>query len=820
MIKDVITIARRELSAYFNAPVAYVFSVVFLFVICGTYMATFFLSGLCSMRSMFSILPLIFIVFIPALTMRLWAEERKNGTLALLFSLPASSASLCLGKFLAAFLFGTLAVLGTLTIPLMLAFLGNPDPGPILGGYLGTALLTAELLSLGMAVSALFTDQIVAFILTLVLGFASFLLGTDFTASLVDGWLPGLGTFLKDTVGIPCHFNSFAKGVIDAGDVIFFVSYTALFLVTNILILEGHLKMRKTRGSTLGIALLFGIVVLLNGIVKDVTLPRADLTEEGLYTISAGTKRVLERLKVPVTVTYYVTSRDRLPTPMKDIARDVKDIMEELAKLSPKFSFRVVDPMNIPDKIPDLQKKGIMPFSAQTIEQDTVNIKRIYSSIALAYLDKKEEIIPQIVPESLGNLEYELVSRIYRLTLDHKPKVVIWAPHRELDLQTMQFLQQMGRPVPPSDDYQTLAQILSGEGYQIVRQNIDKNHPLPEDTRLLILLSPQELNERQRYEIYRFLRSGGSVILAAQALEYSYDDGGPQGLAVTASQLPIDNVNSLISPLGIEISKNMLFDQRHLPLQITSRQRIGMFTALVQTPVNYPMQIQVLSDQMNQHLSITNRVQGLLYLWGSSLKLNGEKIRNLGLKATTLFNSSPASWERPYHFGTLTEQDLNPPEMQQMKSKPLAVFVEGLFPDLYKGKPVPKWPSSGNSNDEKHSENPEKNIKQENRQAAQAKPGKMIVIGCSKMFTDTVIGALGNTTLALNCTDALALGEDLIHVRSKTQIQRFIPPVPARAKIFWRALVIFLVPFLWTTYGIIRALKRKKARANCKFAVG
>ncbi len=820
-MKNIITVARREISAYFNAPVAYVFSVVFLLVACGTYMATFFLSGLCSMRSFFSTVPLILIVFIPALTMRLWAEERKNGTLALLFSLPAGSAELCLGKFLAAFLFSILVTLGTLTIPLMLAFLGNPDPGPILGGYLGITLLTAELLALGMAVSALFTDQIVAFILSLVIGFACYLFGTDFTPSLIDGWLPGFGTFLKDTVGIPSHFNSFAKGVIDTGDVLFFLSYTILFLAINIFILEGRLKMRRTKGGGLGIALLIGITLLVNGVVRNISLPKADLTQEKLYTISAGTKRILKKLKAPIIVTYYVTSRDRLPTPMKDIARDVKDIMEELARLSPKFIFRVVDPMKIPDKIPDLQKKGIVPFSAQTIEQDTVNIKRIYSSISLAYLDKKEEIIPQVVPESLGNLEYELASKIYRLILDHKPKVVIWAPHRELNPQTLMFLQQMGRAVPPSYDYQTLIQILNGEGYQVVRRGIDKNHPLPKDTSLLFILSPERLNERQRYEIYRFLRSGGSVILAAQALKYAYNEDSEGGITVTPRQVPIDQVNRLISPLGLKISKDMLFDQRHIPLRITSTQRMGMFTAMVQTPVNYPMQIQVLSDQMNQDFSVTNRVQGLLYLWGSALRQDHKKINKLGIKVTTLFKSSPASWEVPYHPGNLSQQDFIPLGRDKMGARPLALYVEGIFPDPFEGKPVPPWPSSGKKKKgEKTGADQAKTAETGQQSIARPKSGKLIVIGCSEMFTDTAIDAMDNTTLALNCVDALALGNDLIHVRSKTQIQRFIPPVSAQARIFWRAIVIFLVPSLWMAYGIIRALKRKKARINCVFITG
>ena len=803
-MRQALNIARRELAAYFNSPVAYVFIVVFLLVTCGIFMTGFFLQGVCSMRGLFSMLPLVLIVFVPAVTMRLWAEERKTGTLSLLFSLPASSATLCAGKFIAALAFGATALSGTAVIPVMLGILGSPDPGPIAGGYLGSLLLTAFLLSLGMAISALFSDQIVAFILTLVAGLGLFLLGTDFIPAFIDGWVSGLGTFLRDTLGIPSHFNSFTKGVIDLGDVVFYLSYAALFMVINVLILEGRLRMRISRGFSLGVVLLLGIGMFLNGVVKNAGLPRIDLTQDGLYTVSPAMKKILERLKAPVTVTYYVTSRDRLPTPMKDIARDVRDILEELSRLSPRFTFKIVDPARMPDRIQDLQKKGIMPFSAQTIEQDTVNIKRVYSSLAVSYLDKKEEVIPQVVPDTLGNLEYELASRIYRLSLAGAPKVVLWAPKRRLDPQTMELLHRMGRPIPPQDDFQTLVELLEGEGYQVLRQGIDKDHPLPEDARLLILMGQVDLGERQRYEVFRFLRRGGAVLLAAQGCRYSYDEG-PGGLSAVAQGLPLDGVNKLLSPLGLQVKKDMLLDQRHMVLEMTSQRRMGMFTALVHTPVNFPMHVQVLPDQMNQGLSITDRVQALLYLWGSALEVDKEKGPKGALTRTVLFTSSPASWTVPFHFGALTPADMAPPGPDRLGPRPLAVLLQGTFPNPFEGKGVPAWEKEAKGGGK---ERPSPMPKD-------AKPSRMLVVGCSEMFTDNVIGALGNATFALNSVDALALCDDLIHIRTKSQVERYLAPVSARAKIAWRIAAVFLVPALWIAYGIARALRRKGAREHC-----
>lgn len=816
MLRDVLTIVRREVAAYFNAPIAYVYCIVFLLVTCGLYMTSFFLAGVCSMRAFFASLPLLLVVFVPALTMRLWAEEQKSGTLALLFSLPISSATLCLSKFLAAFAFSALALSGTLTIPLMLGFLGTPDPGPILGGYLGGLCLLALLLALGMAISALFPDQIVAFILTLVIGFGSYLAGVDFIAMFLDGWVPGLGSFLKDGVGLSSHFASFAKGVVDLGDVLFFVSFAVIFIAINVLTLEGHLRLRAARGFALGMVLLLGIGLFLNGTVRNLRTPRFDLTAERLYTVTPATKRVLERLQVPIQVTYYVSSRDKLPTLMKDISRDVGDILSELAVLSPKFAYRIVDPAADPDGISNLERKGIVPFSAQTIEQDALDIKRVYSALSLAYLDKTEEVIPQVVPDSLGSLEYDLVSRIYRLTLKEKPKVVLVTPQRSVDDQTVRLLREMGRPLPPEDDYQILREMLQAEGYEVLSQDIEAGTPLPEDVRLLIFLAPGELNDRERYEVARFLRSGRPVLVAVQRFRYSYGEG-PDGLNALAQKVPT-NVDDVLGPYGLSVDEDMLFDQRHAILQIASRREMGLFTAMVQTPVKFPMQIQVLPDQMNQEVSITNYAAGLLYLWGSGLRLDEEKAAEAGLKTTILFRSSPASWTMPTHVGPLTEEDIEPPSPEEMESRPLAVLLEGLFSDPFAGMNPPPWPeepTETHEGDETKSETGEKATSTTESPSHAPAPSRLLVVGCAEMFTDSVLSALGNAVFFLNSVDALALGEELIHIRAKSQAQRLLGPVSTEANLFWRVAVVLAVPGLWMAFGVMRALRRRRRREHC-----
>jgi len=233
-------ICKREFRAYFDSTIAYIFITVFLAVTTGLYMFSFYAAGRAEMRSFFSLLPIILMVFIPAVTMRLWAEDKKLGTLELLLTMPMKAYQVVVGKFLAALLFYLVALAGTLTIPILLAVVGKPDFGPIVGGYVGAVLLGSFYLALGLFVSGLCRDQIVAFILALVAAFALFMLGTEFVATFLDGWLNGLGTFLRNYVGMTLHFEGVERGVIDVKNIIYFISGTAVFLILNTYSLEGR----------------------------------------------------------------------------------------------------------------------------------------------------------------------------------------------------------------------------------------------------------------------------------------------------------------------------------------------------------------------------------------------------------------------------------------------------------------------------------------------------------------------------------------------------------------------------------------------------
>ncbi len=781
-------ILKRELKAYFNAPIAYVFAVVFLLVTNGIFMTTFFLAGLCDMRGFFQSLPLYLVVFIPALTMRLWAEERKSGTLALLYSFPVSEAAVVGGKFLAAFLFTLLTLASTVVIPIMLAYLGEPDPGPILGGYLGACLVSAFLLALGMAVSAFFQDQIVAFIMSLLAGVVALLLGTDLVSSSLDSWLPGVGSFLREAFGLLVHYGNFAKGVLSLGDVVFFLLFTLIFLLINVFTLRDFLRYRHRPTFFLGTCLLLGIGLFVNATLANLRLPRLDLTTNKLYTVSPAVKKVLARLEVPIQVTYYVSPRNQLPTPMKNIARDVTDLLAEFAALSPKFTYKVVDPTRDPELMDKLREQGITPFAVQTIEKDQVSVRRIYSALAISYLDKKTEVIPQIVPQSLSTLEYDLISRIFKLTLKKSPVVALVSKPSS----SSPFL-------PQADPYQLVRELLQGDGFEVKKIPLTANVGIPKEARLLLVLDPGALNPRQLYEIERFLHQGHPVIIAAQGYTYSYGPAPQGGIAAT----PIKNdlsINKWLKAYGVTIDDHLLLDEQSAVLAVSSERQMGMFVAVVRTPVRFPMQIKVLHSQMNPNLSVTSNLSALLYLWGSALNLDQGLWARVGLKGEVLFHSSTHSWLRPYAPGPFLPEDLRPGPKDKLGSYPLAVLLSGKFPWSFKH--IPPWPGTKAKGKDKDSSQP----------LPPTKRSHLVVVGCNSMFNNSALQAYANASFLVNLVESLTLGDALLYIRAKTQVMRYLPELSPGQKLFWRILVTALPPAIWVCVGIVWGFYRRRRR--------
>ena len=233
-MKNIWTITRRELKAYFVTPVAYIYITTFLVLVHWLFFRGFFLMGQASLRTFFALMPWIFLFFVPAVAMSKWAEEKKTGTLELLFTFPIREYEAVAGKFLAGFFLLASALLLTLPLPATVWFLGPLDWGPVIGGYLGLLFMGGAYLAIGLWVSALTENQIVAFILGVVFSFALFILGEP----IVTATLPAFAVGFVQTLGLGSHFESIGRGVLDSRDILYYLSVIGFFLFLNFKTLE------------------------------------------------------------------------------------------------------------------------------------------------------------------------------------------------------------------------------------------------------------------------------------------------------------------------------------------------------------------------------------------------------------------------------------------------------------------------------------------------------------------------------------------------------------------------------------------------------
>lgn len=233
-------ILKRELQGYFITPVAYVFIVIFLFLtgIFTFYLGGFFERGQADLQPFFSFHPWLYLFLIPAITMRLWSEERKSGTIELLLTLPVSTAQTVAGKFLAAWAFTGIALVLTFPIWITVNYLGSPDNGVILAGYIASFLMAGAYLAIGSFISAITKNQVISFVISVVVLLLFVMAGFDMVIDFFSGWAPEAVVEAVSQMSFLTNFRSVSRGVIDLRDIVYYLSLMAAFLFANIIMVD------------------------------------------------------------------------------------------------------------------------------------------------------------------------------------------------------------------------------------------------------------------------------------------------------------------------------------------------------------------------------------------------------------------------------------------------------------------------------------------------------------------------------------------------------------------------------------------------------
>lgn len=585
-------------------------------------------------------------------------------------------------------------------------------------------------------------------------------------------------------------------------------------------------KHNFTTTFVIGALLLGGIAVALNMVFGNFNIGRFDLTADQIYKLSPSVKNILTQLEAPIEITYYVSSSEKMPTLWKNLERDVIDKLKELQMASEgKLTYKVFDPSAEEEKeayeeqkqqeegepkvtrkkiAERLFEKGVIPFGVQSTERDEFAIKRVYSSLVLSYLDRKEDVIEEVRPETFGSLEYEIMSRIYKLVSNSRPKIGFYPAQPEITPEMRQYYRQG----PPPDMYEQTVDVLKEAGYDVARTNITKDDPVPEDIETMIVMVDQRLNERQLYEIDKLVHDGVRLILGAQTNNYQVQYMRPGEFDLRGMPTQV-NLNEITENYGFEFDPKMFMDKNtaYIQVPVYNTRNIGFMQVREQRlePVTKPVMIRVTPENINSRLSISNKIQELFFMYGTRLLLDEEKMDADTLGHKILFTSSDQSWTRDSRGYAPVATD-PPADADMLQHEPLAVLVEGQFTSKYSEGDIPDWPAAAGE-DEKDSEETVKPKPLEGK----GKENKIIAIGCSNMFKSDMLQSLpSHRALLRNCVDALTLGDDLIHIRSKSVSARRIRAVGPVTKAAAKAFVVWFAPVVLVFLGVFLTVRRKK----------
>jgi len=555
--------------------------------------------------------------------------------------------------------------------------------------------------------------------------------------------------------------------------------------------------------------ILAAIAVFAVMVLGNIPGARLDLTQDKLFTMSPAAGTILEGLQVPVQVKLYITPEAKMPTEFKNLERDVTEQLRNYERVSNgQLQFSVHNPQNDEDMQQELAQKGIQPFQVQSVDKDEIGVKLIWSALTIAYKDNPEEVVPRVLPQTLTNLETLVISPVHRLTRERDPIVAVFAPPKPVDQQmAMMYLQQGMQPPAPQDIYTLIAQLLQQEHYAVAPITLTEDSPIPADADLLLIIGPRDLNARQSWEINRALSNGMPVLMAVQAHEYSYNPG-QQGQLTVQGAPTSSGLDPMLAGLGLGLVQDHFMDANFQVLEIPREINLGGMRMQVREPVSAPVQVKVTQDQINQDMPVTNHLATLLYLWGTPVTVDAARLSDHGLTSQTLITSSANSWQADFGSGVLSSSQMDPRGKDLLGPQPLAVLVEGSFPDTYAATGAPDWPAQPSAPEE---------VPQVGPSAAtplNPQDGQLLLIGCAKMFEDTALQGAQNALLLLNAVDFLAGSEELLSIRSKLLTQRTIRPVSSGEKIIWQIIAVALMPIAFIILGVVRNARRREAAAR------
>ncbi|MCC6736543.1 MAG: Gldg family protein [Bauldia sp.] len=547
-MRVILTIARREFAAYFSTPLAYVFIVAFL---AASAAATFYFGGFMEQReasldAFFTYLPALLVVLIPAVGMRLWAEERGQGTIELLMTLPVTPWQGVIGKFLAAWAFVTLAIALTFPIWITVNYLGDPDNGVILAGYIGTVLMAGALLAAASAFSALTRSQVVAFVYGVVIALALMVAGLAFILNAITGWAPQSVVDLVASFSLYTHFGRMTRGVLEPRSLVFFFSLIVLFLFIARQVVEIRRDFAAS-GALVAIVVFFGV-----NLVASLGLggARIDLTADRLYTVSPATRTVIAGLEEPITLRFYLSSA------LVNDSAEVRTFADRVGELLRTYE-------RLGDGMIRLERIDPVPYSTEedkAVGFDLVGFplsragEQAYIGLVGTNSVDQVETIPAFGGGREAYLEYDITRLISRLSSPTEPRIGI------IDRLGIFGNALIGRA--PSAVVNML-----GDDYELV-QIAPTATLIPEDVDVLVLVHPYDLSDNTIYAIDQYVMRGGPVVAFLDPLA---EHSAPSPGNPTVPQYPSSSLDRLMTAWGVRMAPDAVVGDTDMALALRAQ---------------------------------------------------------------------------------------------------------------------------------------------------------------------------------------------------------------------------------------------------------
>ena len=602
-MRNALTVFKREFKSYFDSPVAYVFLTAFLalvgFLTFGV--ARFYEARQADLTAFFFWHPWVYLLLIPAATMGTWADERRNGTIEQLLTLPLTVWEALAGKFLAAWAFIGIALALTFPVALTAGYLGSPDWGTVVCGYLGSLLLAGAASAIGVFASSLSRSSVVGFVISLVMVFLLLIIGFDPVTGAIAAW--GVPMGLVDGLAgcsLLTHFEALRRGVVDLADVGYYLGVIVFFLAAAKTVTDGR---RGASKGAIGLLLVAVIAVAADVVLAKLPL-RADLTAERLYTLSEGSRAVLGQLDKDVTLKYFVSSSAaEMPMALKTYATQVENLLEEYDRAAGgALAIEKFDPKPDSDAEEWAQRYGVEPQSVNPFGSP------IYFGL-VAVCGDKEETLGTLTPRTEATLEYDITRLVTRVAWPERPVVGVMTSVEGVLAKADPRMMQMRRP---PQGWAAFGELAKDYDVREVSPTVEEIDPA---VKTLVVLHAKNLTDKTLYAIDQFVCRGGKLIACVDPMSLKTLLSQPQNQMMMGGGNEPSTLGKLFEAWGVT------FDPKQITCDLAAATKLNNGQGMVN---DEPAFLTLGADNMEKSDLLVSRLTQVMFPFAGAFAFDGK----------------------------------------------------------------------------------------------------------------------------------------------------------------------------------------------------